>query len=67
MSQGAAKRGNLARGIRLPRRDASDQELSDFFDRHEGFDLLDRGIMQVDRDREDLSRMHQGKRRGAKP
>ena len=43
--------------IRLPRKGASHAELSDFFDRHEGFDLLDRGIMETDPDREDLDRM----------
>jgi len=34
--------------IRLPRKDAGYAELSDFFDRHEGFDLLDRGIVEID-------------------
>ena len=43
--------------IRLPRKRASHTELSDFFDRHDGVDLLDQGIMEVDRDHEDLDRM----------
>src|SRR5437660_6832725 len=43
--------------IRLPRKGASDSELSDFFDRHDGVDLLDQGIMEIDPDRKDLDRM----------
>jgi hypothetical protein len=43
--------------IRLPRKTASHAELSDFFDRHDGADLLDQGIMAVDPDHEDLERM----------
>ena len=43
--------------LRLPARGASYSELSTFFDRHEGFDLVDRGIMEIDPDREDLDRM----------
>src|SRR5471030_2708882 len=43
--------------IRLPRKGASHAELSDFFDRHDGVDLLDRGIVEVDPDHEDLERM----------
>ena len=46
-----------AERIRLPRKGASHVELSDFFDRHDGVDLLDRGIMAVDPDHEDLDRM----------
>jgi hypothetical protein len=42
---------------RLPRRDASYAELADFFDRHDGVDLLEQGIMEIDPDREDLDRM----------
>jgi len=30
---------------------------SDFFDRHDGVNLLDRGIMEIDPDRKDLDRM----------
>ena len=48
---------NKSRRIRLPRKRASYQELSDFFDRHDGVDLLDQGIMEIDPDREDLERM----------
>ena len=43
--------------IRLPRATASYTELSDFFDHHDGIDLLDRGVMEVDPDRADLDRM----------
>ncbi|MGA3040200.1 MAG: hypothetical protein ABSF54_05335 [Bryobacteraceae bacterium] len=43
--------------IRLPRATASYTELSDFFDHHDGFDLLDQGITEVDPDRSDLDRM----------
>ncbi len=45
------------RRIRLPRKNASYKELSDFFDRNDGVDLLDQGIMEIDPDREDLERM----------
>jgi hypothetical protein len=48
---------NKSRRIRLPRKSASYAELSRFFDRHDGVDLLERGIMEVDPDREDLERM----------
>ncbi|MGA2137128.1 MAG: hypothetical protein ABSH50_32960 [Bryobacteraceae bacterium] len=44
-------------GIRLPHQGASYAELDDFFDHHDGIDLLDRGIMEVDPDRADLDRM----------
>jgi hypothetical protein len=30
------------------------RELSDFFDRHDGVDLLKAGIMEIDRDHRDL-------------
>ncbi len=48
---------NKSRRIRLPRKGASYKELSDFFDGHDGVDLLDQGIMEIDPDREDLQRM----------
>ena len=53
----AAKTKKTVTRIRVPRKDASYSELSDFFDRHDGADLLDRGIMEIDPDREDLERM----------
>jgi hypothetical protein len=53
----AAKTRKGAATIRLPRKGAGYAELSDFFDRHDGVDLLDRGIMETDPDREDLERM----------
>ena len=52
-----AQTKNKSRRIRLPRKRASYEELSDFFDRHDGVDLLDQGIMEIDPDREDLERM----------
>ncbi len=45
------------RRIRLPREDAGYEELADFFDRHDGTELLKQGIMEPDPDREDLDRM----------
>jgi hypothetical protein len=42
---------------RLPRKDAGYGELADFFDRHDGAELLRQGIMEPDPDREDLDRM----------
>ena len=53
----ATKTKKAATRIRVPGKDASYSELSDFFDRHDGADLLDRGIMEIDPDREDLERM----------
>jgi hypothetical protein len=53
----APKAKSPAARIRLPRKGATHTELSDFFDRHDGVDLLDRGIMEVDPDHEDLERM----------
>ena|SRR5437763_6157899 len=46
-----------SRRIRGPRKSASYTELSDFFDHHDAVDLLDQGIMEIDRDHEDLERM----------
>jgi hypothetical protein len=43
--------------IRLPRPAASHAEFADFFDRHDGIDLLDQGITEIDPDRADLDRM----------
>ncbi len=43
--------------IRLPRKNASLDELADFFDRHDGMDLVEQGIMEKDPDREDLDQM----------
>ena len=53
----ALKTRSGAARIRLPRKTASHAELSDFFDRHDGVDLLDQGIVAVDPDHEDLERM----------
>ena len=43
--------------IRVPRKDAGYPQLADFFDRHDGTELLKQGIMEPDPDREDLDRM----------
>ncbi|SRR5258708_21749331 len=43
--------------IQLPREDASYAQMAEFFDRHDGVDLLDQGVMEIDPDREDLDRM----------
>jgi hypothetical protein len=43
--------------IRLPRMNAGYEELSNFFDRHDGVDLINRGITEVDPDHGDLERM----------
>ena len=53
--------------IRLPRNDASYAELADFFDRHDGVDLQDQGIMEIDPDRADLDRMLLECREASKP
>jgi len=45
------------RQIRLPRKNASYRELSQFFDHNDGVDLFSQGITQIDLDREDLERM----------
>ncbi len=45
--------------IRLPRKKASYAELADFFDRHDGTELMKQGIMEPDLDREDLKRLAQ--------
>ena len=47
----ATKTKKAATRIRVPGKDASYSELSDFFDRHDGADLLDRGIMEIDPER----------------
>jgi hypothetical protein len=54
MKQARAKK---TASIRLPRTSASYTELADFFDRHDGLDLLDQGITEIDPDRADLDRM----------
>jgi hypothetical protein len=41
----------------MPRANASYSELSDFFDRHDATELLERGITEADPDRSDLDRM----------
>ena len=51
------KRKKTIRRIRVPRKNASLEELADFFDRHDGVDLIEQGIMEEDPDREDLEQM----------
>lgn len=43
--------------LRLPSKHANYSELSDFFDRHDAAELLDRGVTEIDPDRADLDRM----------
>ena len=43
--------------VRLPGKRASYAELDRFFDRHDGVDLLDQGITEIDPDRRDLEQM----------
>ena len=50
------KRQKTAR-IRLPKKGASYDELADFFDRHDGTELLKQGIMEPNPDRKNLDRM----------
>lgn len=52
-----ARAKNKTARIRPPREGASYTELADFFDRHDGIDLLDQGITEIDPDRADLDRM----------
>jgi len=54
---GAKKRNKRNGRIRLPRKNTGYTELSNFFDRHEGFDLMDRGSVDIDKDHKDLDRM----------
>src|SRR2546425_4635161 len=53
----AAKKQKSGARIRSPRKAAGYAELSNSFDRHDGVDLQDQGIMEIDPDREDLERM----------
>jgi hypothetical protein len=52
-SRKAARRGSL----RLPKKDASYDQLGRFYDRHDGAELLRRGVTTIDRDHSDLERM----------
>jgi hypothetical protein len=71
MSGAKAKTTTKSSRIRLPRTDASYAELADFFDRHDGVDLQDQGIMEIDPDRADLDCMllvlDSMRREGSKP
>lgn len=48
---------NKTAPIRLPQKSASYDELADFFDRHDGTELLKQGIMEPNPDRKNLDRM----------
>ena len=50
-------KGSKTAPIRLPKKNASYDELADFFDRHDATELLKQGIVELDLDREDLDRM----------
>jgi hypothetical protein len=54
---GSRKASSRPKKIRVPRPDASYAQLADFFDRHDGVDLLEQGIMEIDPDQKDLDRM----------
>ncbi len=45
------------RKIKLPGPKASYAELADFFEKHDGMDLLEQGIMEVDPDHSDIEAM----------
>jgi hypothetical protein len=57
MKKARSEKRRSGKIIHLPRKDASYKELSDFFDRHDGADLQEQGIMEPDPDRDDLERM----------
>ena len=46
-----------SKNARLPRANASYRQLADFFDTHDGAELLQQGLTEVDRDRSDLDEM----------
>jgi hypothetical protein len=52
-----SRKAARSQSIRLPKKDASYEELARFFDRHDGADLLRRGVTAIDRDHADLERM----------
>jgi len=52
-----AKTKTKPRKMQLPLKGASYAQISDFFDRHDGADLLEQGITEIDPDRKDLERM----------
>lgn len=52
-----SRKAARSQSVRLPKKDASYEELARFFDRHDGADLLRRGVTAIDRDHADLERM----------
>jgi len=61
------KKSSKPKKIQLPGPHASYAELADFFDRHDGVELLEQGIMEINPDRKDLDRMRLEWRRKARP
>jgi len=57
------KRSKTA-SIRLPRKGATYDELADFFDRHDGTELLKQGIMEPNTDRKTWTIEHPAPRWG---
>lgn len=43
--------------LRAPKRDATYEELNRFFDRHDSVELIERRIIEIDPDRDDIERM----------
>src|SRR5258708_5267090 len=43
--------------IKIPKARASYEQLADFFDRHDGVELIEQGVMAVDPDTSDLEAM----------
>ena len=55
--EGDGVKRNKTAPIRLPRKSAGYDKLADFFDRHDGTELLKQGIMEPNPDRKNLDRM----------
>ena len=53
----STKAARKLRRIRVPGKKASYQDLDRFFDQHDGAELIERGVMRIDPDQEDLERM----------
>ena len=47
----------ISRRLRLPSPNASHQELDRFFHRHDGVELIEQGVMEIDPDHSDLEHM----------
>ena len=53
------RKNHATRRTQLPRKGAKDEQLADFFDRHDAAELLAQGVMELDPDTRDLDRMLQ--------